>query len=196
MVCQFLLYNKVNQLYVYIYPHIPSLLRLPPTLPISPLQVVTKHRADLPVLCGCFPLAIYFTFGSVYKSMPSLLLFYSDSSIPNSCSKANWVKSNLLLPNLKKKIIRVTRMLPLDTPNLESLGCQTDMRALVGLGGPLLQFITTHCPSGMQQQNFAKSFLKIFVSLFLLLLSLRCSTPSCMVPCDEVFFIKFSPIKI
>ena len=33
MVCQFLLYNKVNQLYVYIYPHIPSLcVSLPPSL--------------------------------------------------------------------------------------------------------------------------------------------------------------------
>ena len=70
MVCQFLLYNKVIQLYIYIYPHISSLLLLPPTLPIPPLQVVTKHLADLPVLCGCFPLAIYFTFGSVYMSMP------------------------------------------------------------------------------------------------------------------------------
>ena len=69
MVCQFLLYNKVNQLYIYIYPHIPSLLRLPPPT-IPPLQVVTKHQADLPVLCSCFPLAIYFTFGSVYMSMP------------------------------------------------------------------------------------------------------------------------------
>ena len=69
MQCQFLLYNRVNQLYVYIYPHIPSLLRLPPTLPIPPLQVVTKHRADLPVLCSCFPLASYFTFGSVYVSV-------------------------------------------------------------------------------------------------------------------------------
>ena len=69
MMCQFLLYNKVNQLYVYIYPHISSLLRLLPTLPIPPLQVVTKHRADLPVLCGCFPRAICFTFGSVYMSM-------------------------------------------------------------------------------------------------------------------------------
>ena len=29
MVCQFLLYNKVNQLYIYIYPHISSLLHLP-----------------------------------------------------------------------------------------------------------------------------------------------------------------------
>ena len=69
-VCVFLLYNKVNQLYIYIYPHISSLLHLPPIIPIPPLQVVTKHRAHLPVLCGCFPLAIYFTFGSVYMSMP------------------------------------------------------------------------------------------------------------------------------
>ena len=56
MVYQFLLYNKVNQLYIYIYPHITSLLRLPPSLPpflpIPPLQVVTKHRADLPVLAA------------------------------------------------------------------------------------------------------------------------------------------------
>ena len=65
MLCQFLLYNKVNQLYLYFYPHIPSLLHLPPTLPIPPLQVVTKHRADLPVLCSCFPLASYFTFKPV-----------------------------------------------------------------------------------------------------------------------------------
>ena len=71
MLCQFLLYNSyMNQLYVYIYHHIPSVLRLPPTLPIPSLQVITKHRADLPVLCSCFPLAIYFTFGSVYMSMP------------------------------------------------------------------------------------------------------------------------------
>ena len=60
MLCQFLLYNKVNQLYVYIYPHISYLLRLPHTLPIPPLQVVTKDQADLPVLCCCFPLANYF----------------------------------------------------------------------------------------------------------------------------------------
>ena len=70
MVCQFLLYNKVKQLYIYIYPHFSSLLCLPPTLPIPLPQVVTKHRADLPMLCSCFPLAIYFTFGSVYMSMP------------------------------------------------------------------------------------------------------------------------------
>ena len=67
--CQFLLYTKVNQPYAYICPHIPSLLSLPPILPIPPLQVITKHRSDLPVLCCCFPLANYFTFGSVYMSM-------------------------------------------------------------------------------------------------------------------------------
>ena len=70
MLCYFLPYNKVNQLYVNIYPHMPSLLSLPPTFPIPPRQVVTKHRADLPVLCGRFPLAICFTFGSVHMSMP------------------------------------------------------------------------------------------------------------------------------
>ena len=71
MLCQFLLYNKVNQLYIYIYPHVPSTcVSLPPTLPTPPLQVVTKHGADLPVLWGCFPLAICFTFGSIYMTMP------------------------------------------------------------------------------------------------------------------------------
>ena len=59
----------MNQLYVYVYPHLASLLRLPPTLPIPPLYVITKHQADLPVLCSCFPLAIYFTFATVYMSV-------------------------------------------------------------------------------------------------------------------------------
>ena len=59
ILCQFLLYNKVKQPYAYIYLHIPFLLSLPPTLPIPPLQVIAKHRGDLPVLCCCFPLANY-----------------------------------------------------------------------------------------------------------------------------------------
>ena len=86
MVCQFLLYNKMNQL--YIYPHISSLLHLPPTLPIPPLQVVTKHRADLPVLCSYFPLAIYFTFGSVYMSMP-LSHFIPAYPSPSPCPQVH-----------------------------------------------------------------------------------------------------------
>ena len=88
MVCQFLLYNKVNQLYICIYPHISSLLCLPPILPIPPLQVVTKHGADLPVLCSCFPLAICFTFGSVYMSMP-LSHFVPAYASPSPCPQVH-----------------------------------------------------------------------------------------------------------
>ena len=52
-------------------PSLPPSLSHPSRWPIRLPQVQdTKHRADLPVLCGCFPLAIYFTFGSVYMSMP------------------------------------------------------------------------------------------------------------------------------
>ena len=58
----------MNQLYLYLYPHIPSLFGVPPTLPIPPLYVVTKQWADLPVLWACFPLAINFTLGGVYMS--------------------------------------------------------------------------------------------------------------------------------
>ena len=50
MVCQFLLYNKVNQLQIYIYPHISSLLHLPPTLLIPPLWV-DKKNTELISLC-------------------------------------------------------------------------------------------------------------------------------------------------
>ena len=50
--------------------------------------MVTKHRADLPVLCGCFPLAIYFTFGSVYMSMP-LSHFVPASPSPSPCPQVH-----------------------------------------------------------------------------------------------------------
>ena len=81
----------ISYTYTYIPISLLSCVSLPPTLPIPPLEVVTKHWADLPVLCGCFPLAIYFTFGSVYMSMPfshfvpspSLLLFSSLMCILN-----------------------------------------------------------------------------------------------------------------
>ena len=61
--------TKRNQPYAYTRPHIPSLLSFPSILPIPPFQVIAKHRADLPVLCCCFPPANYFTFSSVYMSM-------------------------------------------------------------------------------------------------------------------------------
>ena len=80
----------MNQLYIYIYSHISFLLHLPPNLPIPPLKVVTKHRADLPVLCGCFPLAIYFTFGSIYKSMP-LSHFVPAYPSPSPCPQVHYL---------------------------------------------------------------------------------------------------------
>ena len=60
----------ISYTYTYVPISLPSCISLPPTLLIPPLQVVTKHWADLPVLCNCFPLAICFMFGSVYMSMP------------------------------------------------------------------------------------------------------------------------------
>ena len=94
MVCQFPLYNKVSQLYIYICPHISSLLRLPPTLLIPPLQVVTRHRTDFPVLCCCFPLAIYFTFGSIYMSMP-LSHFVPAYPSPSPCTQVHCLRLHL-----------------------------------------------------------------------------------------------------
>ena len=88
MLCYFLLYNTVSQLSVYIYPHIYSLLHLPPVLPISPLSVVTKHQADLPVLWSCVALAIYFIFGSVYMSL-SLSHFVPAYPSPSPCPKVH-----------------------------------------------------------------------------------------------------------
>ena len=94
MVCQFLLCNKVNQVYTYEYPHIPSLLRLPSTLLIPTLQVVAKHRADLPVACSSFPLAIYFTFGSVHMLMlPSHFIAAYPS--PSPCPQVHSLRLHL-----------------------------------------------------------------------------------------------------
>ena len=50
-------------------PPYPLPLEPPSHLPYPTPLGVEKHQADLPVLCGCFPLAIYFTCGSVYMSM-------------------------------------------------------------------------------------------------------------------------------
>ena len=54
MVCQFLLYNKVNQLYIYIRPHISSLLRLPPSHPpyvltLFDVQIVPDLSRESPL---------------------------------------------------------------------------------------------------------------------------------------------------
>ena len=104
VVCQFLLYNKVNQLNVYIYPHISSLLHLPSTLPIPPLQVVTKHGADLPVLCSCFPLATFYIWQCIYVNTtlslhPSLPFPLPVSSSPFSTSASLFLSCPQVLQN-------------------------------------------------------------------------------------------------
>ena len=96
----------MNQIYVYIYPHIPSLLRLPPTLPIPVLYVDTKHWADLPVLCGCFPLAIFFTFGSVY--VPCHSLTSSELTLPPP-----WVLKSILYVSVFTPVLTLGSSEPL-----------------------------------------------------------------------------------
>ena len=65
----------VNQLYVYIH----TFPLGPPTYPLTPppLQVITEHWAELPVLYSSFPLAIYLAHGSVYvnATLPIRLTF-------------------------------------------------------------------------------------------------------------------------
>ena len=75
----------MNQLYMYIYIPIypPSCFSLPPSLP-HPFRWSQSTELISFVLCSCFPLAIYFTFGSVYKSMP-LSYFIPAYPSPSPC---------------------------------------------------------------------------------------------------------------
>ena len=59
MLCQCLLYNRVNHLYVHIYP-LPLGPPSQPT-PIPPFWVITEHGAELPAPYSSFPSAIYCT---------------------------------------------------------------------------------------------------------------------------------------
>ena len=59
MLCWFLLYNKVNQPYVNTHP-LPLGFPSHP-LPSSPSQVISEHRAELPVLYSGFPFTILHT---------------------------------------------------------------------------------------------------------------------------------------
>ena len=47
-----------------------------------------KALTDLPVLCGCFPLAIHFTFGGVYMSVP-LSHFVPAYPSPSPCPQVH-----------------------------------------------------------------------------------------------------------
>ena len=68
MLCWFLPDINKNQPYTYIYP-LP--LETPSQLPLyHTLLGVTEHQAELPASYSKFPLAIYFTHGRAYMSMP------------------------------------------------------------------------------------------------------------------------------
>ena len=77
-IVQFLLYNEVNQLYVYIYP-----LSRTSLSPISPFQVTPKHRAELPVLYSRFPLAVCLTHWQGIYVNPNLPIHHSSPSPPS-----------------------------------------------------------------------------------------------------------------
>ena len=64
-----------------------SLLCLPPSHPPYPTPL-GGHKADLPVLCSCFPLAIGFTFGNVYMYMP-LSHFVPAYPSPSPCPQVH-----------------------------------------------------------------------------------------------------------
>ena len=57
MLCWFLLYNEVNQPYVYIHP-----LPLEPPSPPDPCHLVTECQAGLPVLYSSFALAVVYVY--------------------------------------------------------------------------------------------------------------------------------------
>ena len=93
LLCQLLLYNKVNQLYIYIYPHIPSLLRILPTLPIPPLQVVTKQ--ELISLCyAAVSHQLSILHLVVFMSMP-LSHFVSAYPSPSTCPQVHSLRLHL-----------------------------------------------------------------------------------------------------
>ena len=95
MLGYFLLYSEVNEPYANLYP----LLLGPPSYltPIPPLCVITEHRAKLPVLSSSFPLAIYFTHGSVYMSV-LLSWFIPSSSSPAASACVFSMSASLFLP--------------------------------------------------------------------------------------------------
>ena len=72
----------------HIYPL--SWTSLPPSPP--PAQVITEQRAQLAVLCGSFPLAVYFTHGRVY------ILVLLSQVLPTLSTSPFSMSASLFLP--------------------------------------------------------------------------------------------------
>ena len=97
------LYQSESAIHIHISPYLLPLAS--PSHPPYPTPLGgIKHRADLPVLCRCFPLAICFTFGSVYMSMPLSLRpslpFPLPVSSPFSTSVSLFLSCPCVLQNL------------------------------------------------------------------------------------------------
>ena len=89
---------RISQKCVCVYIYIPFLSSLPPTsAPIPPIKVIKEHRAELPVLYSSFPLAIYFTHGSVMHVNPTLSNRPS-LSFPPLCPQIHSTSTPLLPP--------------------------------------------------------------------------------------------------
>ena len=106
MVCQFLLYNKVNQLYIYIYPHISYLLRLPPSHPLY----TTPLGGHKPPISLCYAAA------SHQLSILCLVVYICP------CHSLTLSQLTLLLPHILKSILQqiciFIPVLPLGFPAL------------------------------------------------------------------------------
>ena len=80
--CFTMLYNKVNQLYIYIYVPLP--LMVLPSTPLSCHPSRSPESTKLSSLYIRFLLAVYFTHGSVYMSIP--IFQFIPPSCPHMCS--------------------------------------------------------------------------------------------------------------
>ena len=90
MFCQFLLYNKVNWHYIYIYP-----LHLePPSPPSSHASRSSQHGAELSVPYNRFPLAMFHTQQCLYVN--SNLSVLPTSSFPRPMSTRSFSTSAYL----------------------------------------------------------------------------------------------------
>ena len=80
--CFTMLYNKGNQLYIYIYVPLP--LMVLPSTPLSCHPSRSPESTKLSSLYIRFLLAVYFTHGSVYMSIP--IFQFIPPSCPHMCS--------------------------------------------------------------------------------------------------------------
>ena len=118
MLCQFLLYTEVSQLYVYLY----TLLLGPP----SPIQVTTEHRAELPVIYITWLYMLYVCIYFQYKVCDGLSMVISISLY--YFHRHEIIGSEVM--HLRAVMIHITtvvsrKMLPTQTPTSTTQACSS-----------------------------------------------------------------------